>query len=103
MSRLNYQKQVDAIRNLKGNFKESMKDFKRVMIELARYAFEEAQNQRENRSFRKLSIAINHCKSKTLNIDDVFSIVSESAAYVNFLQIAMVRSFVRILWRSRKN
>jgi excinuclease ABC subunit C len=25
----NYQKQVDAIRNLEGNFKESMKDFKR--------------------------------------------------------------------------
>jgi excinuclease ABC subunit C len=63
-----------------------MKDFKRVMIELAQdMHFEEAQkNQRENRSFRKLSISINHCKSKITNID-VFSIVSdESAAYVNF-------------------
>ena len=31
-----YQKQVNAIREiLKGNFKESMKDFKRLMVELA--------------------------------------------------------------------
>jgi excinuclease ABC subunit C len=45
----NYQKQVDAIREiLKGNFKESMKDFKRVMTDLAlNMHFEEAQNQRE--------------------------------------------------------
>jgi excinuclease ABC subunit C len=58
-----------------------MKDFKRVMIELAQdMHFEEAQkNQRENRSFRKLSIAINHCKSKITNID-VFSIVSDESA-----------------------
>jgi hypothetical protein len=51
---------------LKGNFKESMKDFKRVMIELAQdMHFEEAQkNQRENRSPRELSIAFDDSKSK---------------------------------------
>jgi excinuclease ABC subunit C len=44
-----YQKQVDAIREiLKGNFKESMKDFKRLMVELAQeMRFEEAQKIKE--------------------------------------------------------
>jgi excinuclease ABC subunit C len=72
-----------------GNFKESMKDFKRVMIELAQdMHFEEAQkNQRENRSFRKLSIAINHCKSKSpiLMFSQLFLM---KVPHVNFLQIA---------------
>ena len=45
----NYQKQVDAIREiLKGNFKESMKDFKKKMLELAQNMhFEEAQKIKE--------------------------------------------------------
>ena len=45
----NYQRQVGAIREiLKGNFKESMKDFKRLMIELAQeMRFEEAQKIKE--------------------------------------------------------
>jgi excinuclease ABC subunit C len=62
-----------------------MKDFKRVMIELAQdMHFEEAQNQREKRSPRELSIAFDDSKSKITNID-VFSIVSdESAAYQFF-------------------
>jgi excinuclease ABC subunit C len=87
----NYQKQVDAIREiLKGNFKESMKDFKRVMTNLAvDMHFEEAQKIKE-----KIEILENYQSRSTIvnpkisNID-VFSIVSdESAAYVNFLQIA---------------
>jgi excinuclease ABC subunit C len=94
----NYQKQVDAIREiLKGNFKESMKDFKKVMTELAQNMhFEEAQKIKEKievlENYQSRSTIIN---PKITNID-VFSIVSdESAAYVNFLQIshgAIIRS-----------
>ena len=86
-----YQKQVDAIREiLKGNFKESMKDFKRLMVELAQeMRFEEAQKIKEKieilENYQSRSTIIN---PKITNID-VFSIVSdESAAYVNFLQIS---------------
>jgi excinuclease ABC subunit C len=86
-----YQKQVDAIREIiKGNFKESMKDFKRLMVELAQeMRFEEAQKIKEKievlENYQSRSTIIN---PKITNID-VFSIVSdESAAYVNFLQIS---------------
>ena len=87
----NYQKQVDAIREiLKGNFKESMKDFKKVMIDLAsNLHFEEAQKIKDKieilENYQSRSTIIN---PKITNID-VFSIISdESAAFVNFLQIA---------------
>ena len=87
----NYQKQIDAIREiLKGNFKESMKDFKRVMTNLAaNMHFEEAQKIKEKievlENYQSRSTIVN---PKITNID-VFSIVSdESAAYVNFLQIS---------------
>ncbi|MCD0475027.1 excinuclease ABC subunit UvrC [Flavobacterium sp. EDS] len=86
-----YQKQVDAIREiLKGNFKESMKDFKRLMTQLAQdLRFEEAQKIKEKievlENYQSRSTIIN---PKITNID-VFSIISdESAAYVNFLQIS---------------
>ena len=87
----NYQKQVDAIREiLKGNFKESMKDFKKVMADLAsEMHFEEAQKIKEKiailENYQSRSTIIN---PKITNID-VFSIVSdESAAFINFLQIS---------------
>jgi excinuclease ABC subunit C len=87
----NYQKQVDAIREiLKGNFKESMKDFKKLMTDLAKEMhFEEAQKIKEKieilENYQSRSTIIN---PKITNID-VFSIVSdESAAFVNFLQIS---------------
>jgi excinuclease ABC subunit C len=86
-----YQKNIDAVREiLKGNFKESMKDFKKVMIDLAKdMHFEEAQKIKEKieilQNYQSRSTIVN---PKITNID-VFSIVSdESAAYVNFLQIA---------------
>jgi excinuclease ABC subunit C len=87
----NYQKQVEAIRQiLKGNFKESLKDFKTRMHELATdMAFEEAQKVKV-----KIAVLENYqAKSTILNPKisniDVFSIVSdETMAYVNFLQIA---------------
>ncbi|WP_366185457.1 excinuclease ABC subunit UvrC [Flavobacterium ovatum] len=93
-----YQKQVDAIRDiLKGNFKSSLKDFKKVMMDLAQNMhFEEAQKIKEKieilENYQSRSTIIN---PKITNID-VFSIVSdEGAAYVNFLQIshgAIIRS-----------
>jgi len=94
----NYQKQIDAIREiLKGNFKESMKDFKRLMNDLAsKMQFEEAQKIKEKietlEQYQSRSTIVN---PKITNVD-VFSIESdETAAYVNFLQIshgAIIRS-----------
>ena len=87
----NYQKQVDAIREiLKGNFKESLKDFKKIMQILAiDMQFEAAQKIKE-----KIAVLENYQSRSTIlnpkisNID-VFSIVSdETMAYVNFLQVA---------------
>lgn len=93
-----YQKNIDAIREiLKGNFKESLKDFKTLMKNLAvDMKFEEAQKIKD-----KIEILENYQSRSTIvnprisNVD-VFSIVSdESMAYVNFLQIshgAIIRS-----------
>lgn len=87
----NYQNHVDKIREiLKGNFKESLKDFKSKMLEFAtNMQFEEAQKIKE-----KIEILENYQSRSTIlnpkisNID-VFSIISdETMAYVNFLQIA---------------
>ena len=87
----NYQNQVNAVREiLKGNFTASMKDFKRLMLDLAtNMHFEEAQKIKE-----KIEVLENYQSRSTIinpkigNID-VFSIVSdESAGFVNFLQIA---------------
>lgn len=87
----NYQKQVDAIREiLKGNFKESQREFKILMNDFAsKMQFEEAQKIKEKidvlENYQSRSTIIN---PKITNID-VFSIVSdESAAFINFLQIS---------------
>ena len=95
----NYQKQVDAIREiLKGNFKNSMRDFKKLMQELAtEMKFEAAQKIKEKievlKNYQSRSTILN---PKISNVD-VFSIVSdETMAYINFLQIshgAIIRSF----------
>ena len=86
-----YQEQVEAIREiLKGNFKESLKDFKKKMHFLAsEMHFEEAQKLKEKievlENYQSRSMVAN----PKINNIDVFSIVSdEGAAYVNFLQIA---------------
>jgi excinuclease ABC subunit C len=87
----NYQLQVNAIREiLKGNFKESLRDFKTQMHHLAsEMQFEEAQRIKE-----KITVLENYQSRSTIlnpkisNID-VFSIISdETMAYVNYLQIA---------------
>lgn len=94
----NYHNQVNAIREiLKGNFKDSLRDFKKIMQDLAvDLRFEEAQKIKE-----KIDVLENYqAKSTILNPKitnlDVFSIIADEAmAYVNFLQIshgAIVRS-----------
>lgn len=93
-----YEKKILAIRDiLKGNFKESLKEFKLHMTELAsEMQFEEAQKVKEKidllENYQAKSTVVN---SKISNVD-VFSILSdESAAYVNFLQVsygAIIRS-----------
>ena len=92
----NYQIQVNAIREiLKGNFKESLKDFKSKMQEFAaNMQFEEAQKIKEKievlENYQSRSTVLN---PKISNID-VFSIVSdETMAYINFLQMC---SFIYI-------
>ncbi len=95
----NYQKQVDAIREiLKGNFRESLKNFKIKMQEFATtMQFEDAQKIKEKievlQNYQSRSTILN---PKISNID-VFSIISdEVVAYVNFLQIAhgaIIRSY----------
>jgi len=93
-----YTKKIDAIREiLKGNFKESLKDFRTHMMKLAsEMKFEEAQKIKQKmealENYQSRSTIIS---TKISNID-VFSIISdESMAYVNFLQVshgAIIRS-----------
>ena len=87
----NYQNEVNAIREiLKGNFKESLKDFKKKMLQLAAdMNFEEAQKLKEKIEILEQYQSKSMVANPKINNIDVFSIVSdESAAYVNFLQIA---------------
>lgn len=93
-----YQNNIDAIREiLKGNFKESLKDFRTLMKNLAsEMKFEEAQKIKD-----KIDVLENYQSRSTIvnprisNVD-VFSITSdETMGYVNFLQIshgAIIRS-----------
>lgn len=86
-----YQKNIASIREiLKGNFKNSLGEFKRQMIRLAQdMYFEEAQKIKE-----KIEVLENYQAKSTIvnpkisNVD-VFSIVSdESYGYINFLQLS---------------
>lgn len=87
----NYQSHVDQIREiLKGNFKESLRAFKKEMTAMAsEMRFEEAQRLKEKiHILEKYQSRSTVANPKLTNID-VFSIVSdESAAFINFLQIA---------------
>ena len=86
-----YDDDIKAIRNIiKGNFKESIESFEKMMYEFAsNMQFEEAQRIKE-----KLNILANYQSKSTvvnptINNVDVFSIVDdESFAYANFLKIA---------------
>jgi len=87
----NYREGIDAIRQIiKGNFKESLSQFKEQMKTFAKQMlFEDAQRVKE-----KIEILENYQAKSTIvnpkisNVD-VFSIVSdESYGYVNFLQLS---------------
>lgn len=93
-----YNENIDAIRQIiKGNFKNSLQQFKTQMKNYAvNLQYEEAQQLKE-----KIEILENYQSKSTvvnpkINNVDVFSIVSdESYAYINFLQIshgAIIRS-----------
>lgn len=90
-SQESYDEDIKAIKNIiKGNFKESIETFEKMMHGYAaNMQFEEAQRIKE-----KLSILSNYQAKSTvvnpsINNVDVFSIVDdESFAYANFLKIA---------------
>ncbi|HLA55999.1 MAG TPA: excinuclease ABC subunit UvrC [Flavobacterium sp.] len=96
----NYQKHVAMIREiLKGNFKESLRDFKRQMNFFAsEMQFEEAQRIKEKIGVLEKYQSRSTVANPKMNNIDVFSIVSdESAAFINFLQIShgsIIRSHV---------
>ncbi len=86
-----YHSNIDAIKEiLKGNFKDSLSNFKQQMQTYAEnMQFEDAQKIKE-----KLEVLLNYQSKSTVvnpkisNVD-VFSIVSdESYAYINFLQLS---------------
>lgn len=87
----NYQRHVSQIREiLKGNFKDSLREFKKKMTEYAsEMNFEEAQKMKD-----KIDVLTKYQSKSTvanpkLNNIDVFSIVSDqAAAFVNFIQIS---------------
>lgn len=94
----NYLKKIEAIRQIvKGNFKDSLQQFRQQMKEHAeKMEFEEAQ-----RIKNKIEVLENYQAKSTIvnpkiNNVDVFSIVSdEDYGYVNFLQLshgAIIRS-----------
>ena len=86
-----YNEQITAIREiLKGNFKNSLKGFKKLMQQYAEnLQFEDAQRIKEKvevlENYQSRSTIVN---PKISNVD-VFSIVTdESYGYVNFLQVS---------------
>ena len=93
-----YMEQINAIRQLlKGNFKDSLQGFRKLMMQYAEeLKFEDAQRIKEKievlENYQAKSTVVN---PKITNVD-VFSIVSdESYAYINFLQLsygAIIRS-----------
>lgn len=93
-----YLKQIDAIRNIvKGNLKDSLKDFRDQMKALAEeMRFEEAEKvKRKINTLEKYQSKSTVVNPKISNVD-VFSVMSdEGYGYVNFMQLshgAIIRS-----------
>lgn len=86
-----YNESIKEIRNIiKGNFKESLEKFNKIMLDFAqKMEFEEAQKIKE-----KLDLLSNYQAKSTIinpsiNNVDVFSIISdETYGYANFLKIS---------------
>ena len=86
-----YDKDIKAIKNIiKGNFKESIETFEKMMYEFAsNMQFEEAQRIKEKLNTLSNYQAKSTVVNPSINNVDVFSIVDdESFAYANFLKIA---------------
>ena len=89
-SEADYLQNIQAIRQiLKGNFKDSLRDFRQRMMDLAaEMKFEEAQKMKD-----KIQVLENYQSRSTvvhpnINLLDVFSIVSDEVmAFVNFIQV----------------
>lgn len=93
-----YQEQITAIRNIvKGNFKDSLDNFKQQMQDYAgNWQFEEAERiKKKIEALEKYQAKSTVVNPRITNVD-VFSIMSdESYGYVNFLQLihgAIIRS-----------
>lgn len=93
-----YQEQITAIRNIvKGNFKDSLENFKQQMQDYAEnWQFEEAERiKKKMEALEKYQAKSTVVNPRITNVD-VFSIMSdESYGYVNFLQLihgAIIRS-----------
>lgn len=93
-----YQEQITAIRNIvKGNFKDSLDNFKQQMQDYAEnWQFEEAERiKKKMEALEKYQAKSTVVNPRITNVD-VFSIMSdESYGYVNFLQLihgAIIRS-----------
>ena len=93
-----YQENIIAIKKiLKGNFKDSLKEFKKLMLSYAEdMQFEEAQKIKEKITVLESYQAKSTIVNPKLNSVDVFSIIDdETNAYVNFIQVshgAIIRS-----------
>ena len=86
----NYQSDIDKIKNIiKGNFKESLDKFKKLMSNLsAKMEFEEAQKIKEKIDLLSKYQAKSTVVNPSINNVDVFSIISdEEFGYVNFFKI----------------
>lgn len=86
----NYQKHVNQIREiLKGNFKDSLRDFKKQMtLAASEMRFEDAQRIKDRMTVLENYQSRSTVANPNLNNVEVYSIISdESAAFVNFLQI----------------
>ncbi|MGC6285657.1 MAG: excinuclease ABC subunit UvrC [Polaribacter sp.] len=86
-----YDKDIKAIKNIiKGNFKESIETFEKMMYDFAsNMQFEEAQRIKEKLNTLSNYQAKSTVVNPSINNVDVFSIIDdESFAYANFLKIA---------------
>ena len=90
-SQESYDEDIKAIKNIiKGNFKESIQAFEKLMLDYANnMQFEEAQRIKEKLDRLSTYQAKSTIVNPSINNVDVFSIIDdESFAYANFLKIA---------------
>lgn len=90
-SEQHYKEQIVAVKNIiKGNFKQSLLAFEKIMMQLAsQLEFEEAQKIKEKIDLLANYQAKSTVVNPTINNVDVFTILSDvNYAYVNFFKIS---------------